>query len=368
MSQELTTIAPEVAQLLPILPTPNAKYWLQIGIGQLKLSESLTAIEQRFSVGIVKLARIDGEADAAYQQRLAAGLPELKKIADEAVNTRKGYTTHLDAAKDACMKVEKLLAASPEWTALTAKELELRKAMAAEAESVAALEREKTAFRLHFVNEFDRITADLRGRLAGFVSTAYKQALETKMPVEGIPGWIKEHEAGIGKLLPVGPNPFARKLLNDADAMTIYNSIAKVPVAAIQKEAIESLHEKFSTYTSDLANVDAAIQHEVVTFEATVIEAAKEVEQQAAVNTLLATSQSFAIPEGPTVKVKESIDARGLTIPEATAIQAAFLLHGERAWGKVRSAPEKLTVAQQAAALDAIEVRVIGVRYIRWEK
>lgn len=370
MTTALTTIAPEVAQQAATLPIPQAVFWLQIGNLKLDLDAKLLAIEQRFGAKVNELARTEGEATKAYQERLAAGLPELRKIADEAVESRKGYTTYLDRAKEACMKVEKLLAkeVNPEYLALAAKELELRKELAADDAAHAALENEKTSFRLHFVNEFDRLAAEMRQACATVASVAYTQALSTKMPVEGVPEWIKEHEAEILAIAPRTPSTFARKLLNQSDATAIYTAIPAIPVAAIRESAIAELHEKFSTYASDLANAEAAIAHETESFQATIVEAAKEVEQTAAVNTLLATSQSFAVPVGPTVKVKEAIDTKGLTIPEATAIQAAFLLHGEKAWGKVKAAPEKLTVAQQAAALDAIDVKVGGVRYVKSEK
>lgn len=370
MTNALTTIAPEVAQQAATLPIPQAVFWLQIGNLKLDLDAKLLAIEQRFGAKVNELARAEGEATKAYQERLAAGLPELRKIADEAVESRKGYTTYLDRAKEACMKVEKLLAptGNAEYVALAAKELELRKELATAAQAVQALENEKTAFRLHFVNEFDRLSAEMRQACATVASVAYTQALSTKMPVEGVPEWIKEHEAEILAITPGPPATFARKLLSQSDATAIYTTIPTIPIAAIREAAIADLHEKFSTYASDLANAEAAIAHEQESFEATIVEAAKEIEQTAAVNTLLATSQSFAVPVGPTVKVKEAIDTKGLTIPEATAIQAAFLLHGDRAWAKIRAKPEKLNTEQQAAALDAIDVRVGGVRYRRDEK
>lgn len=246
------------------------------------------------------------------------------------------------------------------------RELADRQAKASQLQKDQAKATEVGQFKAHFVNEYTRLVADLRLAYARITSEAYQHCLTARTPVDKVDSAIQIAISAMGEVKPGAQNKFSRVHIPDAEAIEIYKTIPVPDWASYLREAVEGINAKFSLYPNDLANAEQAVQAEVQTFQATVVETAQEVQQEMAATTLIAQAEAFVLPEPgfkgitETTRIKVVDDNQRWVL----LITTAFIANFNSVFNKLRVKKySALTVAQMAAALDAAGVKVDGVGY-----
>jgi len=327
--------------------------WILLGKGKAKLDTELQKKELELQSFLLTGTLIE---------RLTA----YKKGYTDMVEFRKSYTKFLDLAKDQCMIIEKRCDPKINASFLLTEKDELRERVAAaeEHKKTVALAEERSAFKAHVINELATQAHNYGQEMITIINKAYTTALVNKIPVSEIFNdfGLTEQQIKMVQLQPIAK--YARTLLSDEEAKKIYNEIPKVNKNEILAECTFLLQEKFSMYANDLANAAAIIEQEKINNDAAAVKAKAELEQQKATTTLISSAEAFVMPEGKGVKELTSIVIEDEDQQWIMKIISAFIANFPTAFPKIRNKKySSLTVAQMAAALDAAEIVVSGVKY-----
>ena len=225
-------------------------------------------------------------------------------------------------------------------------ELSVRKRESAKAQEAALLAQESAQFTAHVSNEYYRMAATYRQRLAYIINNGYTQSLQNKelADIAGMEATLNAEE--VPKFV-----KYNRVLLSDAAAMEIFTKIKPYTKTDDLKNAITALHHQWSMFAEDVANAEAAIAQTNKAAQ----EAAQEVQQEVAIetatNTLMAQAEYNAIPEGPKVKRKMEVEVVN-SEAWAKAVIANFIKNWPDCAAMVRvKSWDKLSLSQMAAAL-----------------
>jgi hypothetical protein len=353
MSNEL---AIQVANL-----TPQHQAW--IGMAEAKNGLVADLTEKELAAQAILMV------DAKDHVAIDAALLKYRKAHADMVDVRKEFTNQIDAGIiQPLMAFEKRVdpKANAEYQTLDATSLALRKRASEQAAAQNAINQELASFKAHCTNEFFRTAADYRTLLRRETLNVYEYYLKGKLTpdTEKIRKHLSDvHIPGCTKFIPIRIT---------ADQMTeIYNELHHPDYENILEEMLGEAEKVFANFSSDLANADAAIAAQKQSTELADLAQNKQVEEETAINTLIATSEALVID---TPKIKQTLT---ITIVEseswAKAIMAGFIsnLPALAKYIRVKSW-SKLSIGQMAEYLAKLatdsDIKIKGVEYASIEK
>lgn len=233
------------------------------------------------------------------------------------------------------------------------------------------LATETANFKIHFQNQFNTIATNFRVKCNDIIMQAYASCLDAKTPADQIHVAISAATAAITDLKNDAPEKFVRIHLKDAEAKEIFLSLNQPDFAAIRKEYIDSLPDRFEMYANDLANAEQAV--ELLKQEAQAInqQLLQETKSENAANDLLEHAAAYIIPVDGHKSVVEVSEIKIIDDDPAWClkIMTAFITNFNSCFTKIRVKKySELKVSQMAAALDAADLKVKDVEYIITKK
>lgn len=369
--------------------TPVQMGWLEIAKKKSELASDLSAdeleIQKQFTeitVGIEKKSLADLEAIVGntgatlqtlsdYWNAIVPAIKRAKDIAGTSKAKRLEFTTMLsNGVVQVLMLPEKrndILIADAE-----AKELKIRQALVRKQGEGQALESEKIALKTHIENEYFRMAADFRLKMEQYIHDGYSSALRGKTPVESIPAykeqiliWMRQEQTSDFQV-------FKRTLVNDKDAMDIYQSIRPYDKANDLITAINKLENKFTMYAEDLKNAEAALKVNDEQYLTVINNEEEQTNVAIDTNKLMASSSlSIEVVGSPKVKTKKGVVVEN-TDAWARSIIRAFVNNWDAArqylavktWGNLKleqmaTALGKLATENQTLTFDGLTLENI---------
>lgn len=355
------------AQGIPPLPEGKQLVWNLMGQAKVAMDQALQKCALEIQQHLANFPTMD---QAALDKGLAAYRETHKKM----VGIRQGYTGYLDAAKDMCMATEKAWdpKTNETYKAAATREFTLREEAQKLATANQAKETEVQMFRSFIVNEYADMVNGYKTELFGLIQQAYTTCLEQRTPAENVTPAITAAVAAMRDVRPRTMGKYDRKLITDAEAMKLFESVPPPNWQNHFNDAIEYLKAKFKLYGNDLANAEKALEQQKMAFEQQQQAQKQEHEATQAANTLLAQA---TIPIVTPPGMKPIIETTVIEVPTVLdwgwemRIVAAFLANAQICQPKVKTKKGgALTTAQMAAALDAAGVKVEGIKYAEIKK
>lgn len=359
---ELVTYAAPITEL----PAEKIKVWETLARGKMVLDNGL----QKRSL---ELQSIFNDYEKMEVIPLTAAIALYRKKHGEMVEYRKTFTRFLDMASDQCMKTEKEydMKINPLFLTVSARELALRQAAADDAVKVQNKNTEIANYTAHIKNGYYMAAANYRAALKKITHDTYIACLKARTPIDGIDTAIAVAKECRKELRPDAPTSFDFKILTVDEAATIKMQVSAPDWKLIWDESLAEMREKFSMYANDLAAAEAIVEQEVIDFNADLVQEQNNNAGVVAANVLLEQAASYTV-SGPTAKpILEKKSIKILTDSQAWVlrVQVAFNTNFQAAFSKIKNVDySKITLAQQAAALDAAGVIVDGLEYVITKK
>jgi hypothetical protein len=355
------------SQGVPPLPAEKQKVWNLMGQAKVAMDQALQKAALEIQPILANYTTMD---HPALEKAIAAYKETHKKM----VGIRQDYTGYLDAAKDMCMATERLYDPKTNETFIgaTRRELELREAAHKAAQAIYAKQSEEQLFRQFIVNEYADMVNGYKTSLFAIIQQAYTSCLEQRTPETNIHIAITAAVAAMRETRPREMGKYDRKIITDAEAMKIFESVPPPNWQNIYNDAAEYLKARFKLYANDLANADKALDAQKDMFAKQQQEQQQQHEATQAANTLLAQA---TIPVVTPPGMKPIIETTVIEIPTVLdwgweiRIVAAFLANAQVCQAKVKTKKGgALTTGQMAAALDAAGIKVEGIKYAELKK
>jgi hypothetical protein len=239
-------------------------------------------------------------------------------------NYRKDFTAMIDnALVQPLMLFEKRSDPknNEQYRALEAAELADRLELERKRMQTMAVEQERTQFKAHILNEYERTVGELRIRMYNEIKAALKENCDKKAIIET----LEEMQA-----LPL--QKFVAEYLTIDDKTAIYNSIPKPDYGLLVLEMV-----------GEMERIASAEQIDVV-----IAEVAQETDDNIRINGMVARA---AIVEVAKPKVKRNVEVvHENTIAWATRIMGYFVSYDLYTYIRVKDV-SKLTIAQMAKAI-----------------
>lgn len=339
---------------------PTQQGWIVLGHKKKVCFDELTRMELEIQ-GII--AGVTEEKDLAkVQEKLNLAKTKTAELKD----CRLQFTGMLnDRLIIPAMEFEKRAAASLD--PVVAHELALRLDANKKANEAAALQREISNFQAHIKNEFYRIATEYRNMLEQQIQTTYVGALQTKMPVDHIPQYIKD----IQFILPTLKTPpfvkFVRTLITDEKAKEIFAAIEPYKPQQVLDAAIKRVEEVYSMYKHDYENAEAAAKAAEDALAKKISDSNEALALETSTNKLLAQ----ATPAEPLVLTggKTTVKSKLVIVTENTEAWAiAVIANTVKNWNRVKTTFkvktwEKLSLGQMADALGKIATENQGEKF-----
>ena len=281
-------------------------------------------------------------------QHIDNALAEYRKHHTEMVEVRKAYTAAIESGIiQPLMAFEKRIDPKTNEAYIEAsnESLRIRKEEADRTARINQKNEEFTRFKTHVQNEFFRIAAMHRATLRKEIYTQYEMAIKAKQMPD---------LATIADMLFKVPYPTVEKfrpiLLTGDEMLAEYKKIPGVDWDSIIADAKQELHDVFANFASDLKNAKAALAHQKEQAQLAEIKAQKKLDEERALNTLIATSETVVI-DAP--KIKTTVK---LVVVEseawAKAVMAGFITNMPHLIKYIRTKSwSKLTIGQMAEYL-----------------
>jgi hypothetical protein len=355
------------AQGVPPLPESKQLVWNLMGQAKVAMDQALQRVALEIQQHLANYQTMD-------QATLDKGLVAYRECHKKMVGIRQGYTGYLDAAKEMCMATEKTWdpKTNETYKLASTREFTLRDEAQKKAVADQAKETEVQMFRSFIVNEYHDMVQGYKAELFGIIQQAYTTCLEQRTPVENTTVAITAAVGAMREVRPRTMGKYDRKLLTDAEAMKLFESVPAPTWQNHFNDAIEYLKSKFKLYGNDLANAEKALEQQKITFEQQQQAQKQEHEATQAANTLLAQA---TIPIVTPPGMKPIIETTVIEVPTVLdwawemRIVAAFLANAQLCQPKVKTKKGgALTTGQMAAALDAAGVKVDGIKYAEIKK
>ncbi len=346
-------LLPVKAPPLPALTeelTPVQKGWLQ-------MSHNRNVTVQQLEKGELEVqALIKDIATVKDLPKVQEALKQAKSVAAEAKEKRLYFTNALKTKL-----IDKLMEFESRNEALIADaakhELALRIEAAKKAQADAAKLRETEQYKAHIKNEYARVAATYALALEGRINFYYKQALQEKKKNKVVLAeylkMIKEELPNIEK---VKANKFERAYVTNDEAKAIIGEIDVPDYGMYLVAAQDLVDKKFQMYDEDMKNAEAAIAAQKIQEQQKEAQVQSQLTQDAALNNLVASSDSFVIggPKTATVK-KNMVIVEENTTEWGLAVMTAFITNLSECQEKLLVKTwAKLTLAQMAAALTKV--------------
>lgn len=333
-----------------VTPTQE-KAWIGLALQKNLLSASLKTMElqaQSILLGVMQSQDYKAIDTALIAYRnLNTGMIEHRKPFTNAIDT--GIVQPL-------MAFEKRVKDSPEYATLTARSLALRKAESDRANGANQKNQEIARFKAHVENEFFRVAAEYRGLLRKESVNQYEIALKEKLS-----GNTADIKRMMQTLAVPATNKFQTNLLTGEEMLSIFQGVTKPDYAGMYAEACKDLDKMFANFDSDMANAENALRHVQEQSKLTEIAETKQLQENVAINTLIANAETVIIEE-PKIK-------RNLTVVVvesevwAKSVMAAFIVNMPHLGKYIRvKSWSKLSIGQMAVALGQLSSET-GITY-----
>jgi hypothetical protein len=369
MSTEVQQITQDIierhAQLQQLVPIDRQVSWLQLADAKSTILKQLTDQEIAIQAPLLNWETADVLA-------LQTALQEYRKGVTAMSETRKGFTRYMDMITDEMMKPEKR---ASEWEVVgkaEARRISLLREKEEKEKASAAKTQELANFQAHVKNEYARMSGEYRQLLTQAITTYYKNALAMDLEPDGISEHLRMSKLALADIQVPAARKYEYKLHTKEEIIPHAQAIPQPDYLGILNQATSKLESTFSMYFNDKPKAASAIKY----LEAEMVQenqqVAHEVQQQVAVNTLVASSAAFTISQPDGVKglrKREVIVVKDDDFGWAHRVVTAFLQNWNKCLPNVAvKKAGNLSVAQMAAALDKAEVKVEGVEYKMEEK
>ncbi len=319
----------------------QAAAWLSMAEQKNKLVADLSLMELKSQSILLGVK----EDDVAYEA-IDAALASYRKLNSDMIEARKPFTNAIDSGIiQPLMQFEKRVKDNPDYASLVARSLTLRKAESEGVAKVNAKNQEITRFKTHIENEFFRVAAEYRGLLRREILGQYKIALEA-----GLSGDTTDIKKML-KTLSIPPIvKFQTADLSNDEMLGIYTGVRKPDYLGIYNEMMKECDEVFANFESDKANAAQAIEHQEQQTKLQEIEDTKALNEEMAMNTLIATSETVVIDEP---KIKRTLQVIVIESEQwAKSVIAAFIVNLPSLQKYIRvKSWSKLSIGQMATYL-----------------
>lgn len=353
------------AREIPSIEAAKQNVWNLIGRGK-------GVMDRRLQTQNLQLQQTLMGWETKDQPALETALKAYKSGYSILVDKRKEFTQYLDAAKEQCMKVERVY--DPEkydpFIKAKARELTLRQEAATTATKAQDKANEEAAFKTFVETEYFDIATQYRTDLRALIHQTYTACLSSKTPADKVQPAVNTCVAAMQTVQPRKMNKFNSVHLPKEDAAVIFGKIQRPKFADIYAEMIKELQAKFSLYANDLAVGEKAIQQQTQLFEQVTTQEKEQTEADKAAATLVnqATAMVTYTSTKPVIETTE-IQVEDYSWEWVAKIMGAFMANFQACAAKVKNKKfSQMTVAQMAAALDAANVKVEGVNYQTLQK
>jgi hypothetical protein len=313
---------------------------------------------QEKNILVKKLTLMELEAQAALAHFLLsqsyaeidAAVAKYRKHNIEMGLIRKEYTDKIDdGIVKPLMEFEKRVKDAPAYASLIARSLTLRKDERDKAIKVTAKNQEIARFKAHIENEFHRVATDYRLILRKEIAGQYAIALREKLS-----GKTEDIKKMMATIAAPQVAKFQTTVLTEEDKKAVVTQHVKekgLPdFHEMYKDGCKLLDETFANFDSDVANAEAAIQHNAEQEQLNAMQEQKAHDEATAINTLIATAETVIIAEP---KIKKTVS---VAVEESWAwmqsVMAAFLANRRHMEKYIRvKKVSNLTIGQMATAL-----------------
>jgi len=327
---------------------PQSAAWLSMALAKNKLVNDLSKMELQSQSILLPVKssedykKID-EAAAAY-----------RKLHTDIIELRKPFTNAIDTGiVQPLMAFEKRVDPknNEDYLLITSRSLALRKAESDKAALTNQKNAEISRFKGFVENEFFRVAAEYRALLRREILAQYRICLES-----GLSNDTTDIKLMM-KTLPIPPiNKFQTSILTKEGMFEIYTGVPKPDYIGIYNEYMIECDGVFANFESDKANAAAAIAHQEQQNKLADIEEQKALNEEMAMNTLIATSETVTIEEP---KIKRTLQVVIIESEQwAKSVMAAFVVNLPNLGDYIRvKSWSKLTVGQMATALGQLATK-----------
>lgn len=288
------------------------------------------------------------QMDAAYEA-IDIALAEYRKAHTSMSDLRKTFTNQVDAGIiQPLMAFEKRVdyKSNSNYNALLNRSLSLRKEEENKVALANAKNQEIANFKAFVVNEFTRVVAEYRQIIRREFTNHYEAMLRDKV---ADPALEKVKEL-LREIMPPNVQKFNARYLTNEELMELFMQAPKPVYEDYYKELMKELDDLFANYSSDLANAEMAIKHQKEQAQLKEQEDNKKAQDEQALNTLIATSETVIIDEP---KIKRTVQ---VTVIESEAwaktVMASFITNLPHLGKYIRvKSWSKLNIGQMATCL-----------------
>lgn len=324
--------------------TGKQKGWLSLENTKSITTQKLTTYELEIQKELDKIEEIKDLP--LLQERLA----KAKSIAAEAKDCRLYFTNIIeDGVKKPLMAFEKRndeLIQKAENA-----EFALRKIESGKEEAARKHTAEKARFEAHVRNEYFRIANEYKDHLLRRINFYYTDSLFRKLSKSEVEDLIKDVSTELGNIAIPPTIKFETTILSDDNKRAVIASIPKFDSMQVLVSARISLREEFAMYEEDLQNQEAAIANANKKLEEDTAARDEKLEQEQAVNTLVAAAESIEIQSTAKIIVNMVVE-----IENTEKWAMAVIANSIKNWSSIRSffrnkTWDKLSLGQMANAL-----------------
>jgi hypothetical protein len=322
--------------------TAQIEAWVELASKKNEIAQVLTNAE-------LELQQILLKCDVKDYKAIDAALAEYRKKQTEMVETRKSFTSIIDAnIVQPLMAFEKRVdtKTNAKYAELGNISLTLRQIAESEARKLQELQNEVGRFLGHCTNEFLRIETKYIHDLNTEVDAQYAYNLNAgvKQPM------FAEIEAYLRGVKLDAIRKFDFVLLSKEKMQELFATVPQPNYNHILQNKIDMLEQIFINYSSDLANVAATIERRELDAKIAAKEAEEKLIAESSINNLIA---SATVEQVEVPKIKTELIIEPINSPEwATLIMTQFISNLPTLFKLVRvKAWENLSIGQMAAAI-----------------
>jgi hypothetical protein len=359
-------LAPQVAQVPELTPQQQAAW---VGMAQAKNNLVVDLTNQELAAQQILI----NAGEAGSYEVIEQALAEYRKAHTMMVETRKGFTSMIDAGiLQPLMAFEKRVdpKTSQPYANLAGLSLHFRKAQEAEAQRVNAINTEAAAFKVHCENEYLRCTTEFRNLFRHQALMDYQVRLKDKYkPTE------EELRIALFRGIElVGypePKKFTPRLLEPKQLAAIYAECRKPDWQSEFNNMFADTLRMYDTFEMDVKNQEAAIKAQAEAQAEAQFEDTQKATEETAINTLIVQAETVTV-DTPTIKRNYTI-----TVVESEAwaktVMAGFITNLPKLAKYIRvKSWAKLSIGQMADYLAKLatdeDVQCKGLEYVEVEK
>ena len=270
--------------------------WVALATKKNEVVASLTTSE-------LELQQILLAADQTDYTKIDSSLAVYRKKLNELIESRKEFTSVINSKLiEPLMAFEKRAdyKVNETYLKLNATALQLKKEDEAKKLQAQAIERERSAYTAHIVNQIAMIESTYRSDLKSCVEMIYAEMLQHKSPKPN----YDNIQLSLRAVAKVSGAKMQTQHLSVDEKAAIYTAVKKPDYDAILAQFVETLPDYFINYDSDLSNAKQAIVNREIEAKLRKQKEDKQLAANAAVNNLIAQA---AVPVVDMPKIKREM-------------------------------------------------------------